>query len=108
MADFTIETKQLLADAALLGIRAYTVSYNPNTVVGDIEGDVVASGLFEFFRFDSANIVTVIYTSAFVAGGTAGGGNFYIDGDDIIVFAYSEQANASRNTAYALNQILGD
>jgi hypothetical protein len=59
MPEATKRALQVLVEA---GATVATVSYNPNTVVGDPEGDAIGQGFAQFYREDTANLVEVVYT----------------------------------------------
>lgn len=60
--EMTEEEKEALQEICEAGGQVATVAYDPETVEGDPEGDVIADGWVEFKREDSANLVEVVYT----------------------------------------------
>lgn len=62
MNNFTLAMKQALQVEVEGGKKVSEVAYNPNTVIGDPEGDAILAGWTQYYREASANLVEVIYT----------------------------------------------
>ena len=60
--DMTLAQKEALQVLVEAGAQVAEVAYDPNTVVGTPEADVVAAGWVQYQRQDSANLVEVVYT----------------------------------------------
>ncbi len=62
MINFTQQDKEDLQILVEAGAKVSTLSYNPNTVVGDPETDALNAGWEVFYREDTADRVEIIYT----------------------------------------------
>lgn len=64
MNNFDSAAVAALNDFLEAGNHVFFVAYNPITVTGDPEVDAIASGMVEYYREDTAELVEVIYTKA--------------------------------------------
>lgn len=62
MNSFTLIQKKALQVIVESGAEVSSIAYNPNTVVGDPEGDAVSAGWVQYYREASGQLVEVIYT----------------------------------------------
>lgn len=60
--EMSLAEKQALQVLVEGGAEVATIAFNPNTVIGDPEGDALADGWGQFQAATSANLTEIIFT----------------------------------------------